>query len=110
LTAEERWDVLEKELAEIRIALSFPQSPRFVKLKGLWKGLRVSEDDLAEANRSIFTVLPSRLFHVTVAREKNLKRNVSIMGFIRRSRTERGVTGMIYPETHIAWEPLFYHR
>ena len=31
-------DAIEKQLAEIRIALSFPQSPRFVKLKGLWRG------------------------------------------------------------------------
>jgi hypothetical protein len=53
-TCEDRLDAIEEQLVETRIALSFPQSPRFVKLKGLWKGLRVSRDDLAEAKISLF--------------------------------------------------------
>jgi hypothetical protein len=35
LKVEERLDPIERELAKIKIGLSFPQSPRVIKLKGL---------------------------------------------------------------------------
>jgi len=54
LRVEERLDAIEKELAEIRIALSSPQSPRFVRIKGLWKGLRVSRHAIAGTKRFLF--------------------------------------------------------
>jgi hypothetical protein len=60
LRAEERLNAIQKELAEIRIALSFPQSPRFVKLKGSWKGLRVNGHDVADAKRSLFRDPPNQ--------------------------------------------------
>ena len=47
-------DAIEKELAEIKATLSSSRSPRVVKLKGLWKGLRVSEEDIAEDKKSLF--------------------------------------------------------
>jgi hypothetical protein len=92
LRAEERLNAIQKELAEIRIALSFPQSPRFVKLKGSWKGLRVNGHDVADAKRSLFRDPPNKLFHVTVAREKNPKGNVPKMGVLHRYSAERGLT------------------
>ncbi len=54
LKVEDRLDAVERELAEIKATLSTSQSPRVVKLKGIWKGLRVSESDIAEAKRSLF--------------------------------------------------------
>ncbi len=54
LKVEERLDAIEREIAEIKIGLSSPQSPRVIKLKGLWKGLRVSRQDIAKAKRSLF--------------------------------------------------------
>lgn len=47
-------DAIERELAEIKATMPSPRSPRVVKLKGLWKGLRVSKHDIAEAKRSLF--------------------------------------------------------
>lgn len=54
MKVEDRLDAIEKELAEIKAALASSRSPRVVKLKGLWKGLRVSEEDIAEAKKSLF--------------------------------------------------------
>jgi hypothetical protein len=54
LRVEDRLEAIAKELAEIMISPSFPQSPRFVRLKGLWKGLRVSRHAVARAKRSLF--------------------------------------------------------
>ena len=54
MKVEERLDAIERERAEIRIGLPSPQSPRVVKLKGLWKGLQVSKQDIANAKRSLF--------------------------------------------------------
>jgi hypothetical protein len=54
LKVEERLDAIERELAEIKIGLSSPQSPRVVKLKGLWKGLRVNKHDVVKAKSSLF--------------------------------------------------------
>jgi hypothetical protein len=54
LKVEERLDAIERELAKIKTGLSFPQRPRVIKLKGLWKGLRVGNHDIAKAKRSLF--------------------------------------------------------
>ena len=54
MKVEERLDAIERELAEIKIGLSSPQSPRVVKLKGLWKGLQVIKQDIAKAKSSLF--------------------------------------------------------
>ncbi len=54
MKVEDRLDAVETEIAEIKATPSTPQSPRIVKLKGLWKGLRVSENDIDEAKRSLF--------------------------------------------------------
>jgi hypothetical protein len=51
---EDRLSAIEKELAEIKMTLSSSRTPRVVKLKGLWKGLKISEEDIAEAKRSLF--------------------------------------------------------
>ncbi len=56
MNVEDRISAIEKELAEIKARLSSPRSPRIVKLKGLWRGLRVSDEDVAEAKKSIFTL------------------------------------------------------
>jgi hypothetical protein len=54
LKVEERLDAIERELAEIKIGLPSPRSPRVVKLKGLWKGLQVNKQDVAKAKSSLF--------------------------------------------------------
>ena len=54
MKVEERLDAIERELAEIRIGIPSPQSPRVVKLKGLWKGLQVNKQDIAKAKSSLF--------------------------------------------------------
>jgi len=54
LTVEERLDAIERELAEIKIGPSSPQNLRFVMLKGLWNGLRVSKHDNAKVKKSLF--------------------------------------------------------
>ena len=54
LTVEEGLDAIEREVADIKIGPSSPQSPRVVVLEGLWKGLRVSKHDNAKAKRSLF--------------------------------------------------------
>ncbi len=56
MNVEDRISAIEKELAEIKARLSSPQSPRIVKLKGLWRGLRVTEEDVDEAKKSLFTL------------------------------------------------------
>ncbi len=56
MNVEDRISAIEKELAEIKARLSSPQSPRIVKLKGLWRGLRVSDEDVDDAKKSLFTL------------------------------------------------------
>jgi hypothetical protein len=51
---EERPDAIERELADIKIGHSSPQSPRVVKLKGLWKRLQVNKQGIAKAKSSLF--------------------------------------------------------
>ena len=50
----DRLNAIEKELAEIKAALSSSRPPRVVRLKGLWKGLKVGEAGIAEAKKSLF--------------------------------------------------------
>ncbi len=54
MKVEERLDAIERELAEIKIGLSSPRSPRVVKLKGFWKGLHVNKQDVTKAKSSLF--------------------------------------------------------
>ena len=54
MKVEDRLNAIEKELAEIKAALSSSRPLRVVRLKGLWKGLRVDEADIAEAKKSLF--------------------------------------------------------
>jgi hypothetical protein len=54
LNVEDRLSAIERELAEIKARLSSTPGPRIVKLKGLWRGLRVSDEDVAEAKKSLF--------------------------------------------------------
>ncbi len=54
MRVEDRLNAIEKELAEIKATLSSSRPPRVVKLKGLWRGLKVGEADIAEAKKSVF--------------------------------------------------------
>ncbi len=54
MNIEDRLNAVERELAEIKARLSSSASPRLVKLKGLWRGLRVSDEEVAEAKKSLF--------------------------------------------------------
>ncbi len=54
MKVEDRLGAIEKELAEIKAALSNARSPRVVKLRGKLKGLRVDEDEVMSAKRSLF--------------------------------------------------------
>jgi hypothetical protein len=51
---EDRLDVIEKELAEIKAALSSSRNLKVMKLKGLWKGLKVDDRDVEAAKKSLF--------------------------------------------------------
>jgi hypothetical protein len=54
MKVEDRLDAIERELAEIKATLSSKRSPRVVRLKGLWKRLRVDEEDITAAKKSLF--------------------------------------------------------
>ena len=54
MKVEDRLDAIERELAEIKAALSSSRNLKVVKLKGLWKGLKVDDEDIEEAKRSLF--------------------------------------------------------
>lgn len=51
---EDRLDVIERELAEIKATLSSSRNLKLVKLKGLWKGLKVDDKDVEAAKKSLF--------------------------------------------------------
>jgi hypothetical protein len=51
---EDRLDVIEKELAEIKAALSSSRNLKVMKLKGLWKGFKVNDEDVEAAKKSLF--------------------------------------------------------
>jgi hypothetical protein len=51
-----RLQALQQELEELRKAMLYEtQGPkRKIKLKGLWKGVHVTEEDVHEARRAVF--------------------------------------------------------
>jgi len=73
LTVEERLDAIERELAEIKIGPSSPQSLRVVMLKGWWKGLRVSKHDNAKVKKSFFKNASDFTVLCILAREEGPK-------------------------------------
>ncbi len=54
MKVEDRLDVIERELAEIKATLSSSRNLKVVKLKGLWKGLKVDDKDVEAAEKSLF--------------------------------------------------------
>ncbi len=54
MKVEDRLDAIEMELAEIRASLSSSRNLKVVKLKGLWKGLKVDDKDVEAAKKSLF--------------------------------------------------------
>ena len=54
MKVEDRLDAIERELAEIKAALSSSRNLKVMKLKGLWKGLKVDDEDIEAAKRSLF--------------------------------------------------------
>lgn len=54
MKVEDRLDVIERELAEIKATLSSSRNLKLVKLKGLWKGLKVDDKDVEAAKKSLF--------------------------------------------------------
>ena len=54
MKVEDRLDVIEKELAEIKAALSSSRNLKVMKLKGLWKRLKVDDRDVEAAKKSLF--------------------------------------------------------
>ncbi len=54
MKVEDRLDVIERELAEIKATLSSSRNLKVVKLKGLWKGLKVDDKDVEAAKKSLF--------------------------------------------------------
>ncbi len=51
---EERVRALEREIAELRGAFTHRADKRPVSIRGLMKGVKVSEEDIREAKRSLF--------------------------------------------------------
>jgi peptidoglycan hydrolase CwlO-like protein len=47
-----RIEAIQQELEELRNHIEGPK--REVKLKGLWKGIDVSEEDIEEAKQAVF--------------------------------------------------------
>jgi hypothetical protein len=47
-----RIQAIEQELEELRNHIESPK--RKIKLKGLWKGVNVSEEDIEEAKQAVF--------------------------------------------------------
>jgi hypothetical protein len=50
-----RIQAIEQELADLKkVLVSEIESPKKTKLKGLWKGINVTDDDIEEAKHAIF--------------------------------------------------------
>lgn len=49
-----RIDAIQQELEQLRKTLAHQAAGRKTKLKGLWKGIEVTEEDIAEAKKSVF--------------------------------------------------------
>jgi len=56
MKVEDRLDAIERELAEIKSTLSSSRNLKVVKLKGIWKGLKVDDRDVEAAKKSLFKV------------------------------------------------------
>ncbi len=54
LKVDDRFEAIEKEIAELKIQLSHSKDLKVVKLKGVLKGLRVDESMVKQAKRSLF--------------------------------------------------------
>ena len=53
MKVEDRLDAIERELAEIKAALSSSRNLKVVKLKGLWKRLNVDDEDVGTPKKSL---------------------------------------------------------
>ncbi len=49
-----RMKAIEQELEDMRKLLEQPISKKMVKIEGLWKGVDITEEELAQAKRSLF--------------------------------------------------------
>ena len=50
-----RIQAIEQELADLRkVLVSEIESPKKTKLKGLWKGINITDEDIEEAKQAIF--------------------------------------------------------
>ena len=49
-----RIDATQQELEQLRKTLTHQAVGRKTKLKGLWKGIEVTEEDIAKAKKSVF--------------------------------------------------------
>jgi len=50
-----RIQAIEQELADLKkVIVSEIESPKKTKLKGLWKGINVTDEDIDEAKHAIF--------------------------------------------------------
>ena len=50
-----RIQAIEQELADLKkVLISEIEIPKKTKLKGLWKGIKITDDDIEEAKQSIF--------------------------------------------------------
>jgi ribosome-binding ATPase YchF (GTP1/OBG family) len=50
-----RIQAIQQELEELKKAIAFSgDSPKKTKLKGLWKGLNINEEDIEEAKQALF--------------------------------------------------------
>jgi hypothetical protein len=54
MKVEDRLDAIERELADIKSTLSSSRNLRVVRLKGIWKGLKVDDKDVEAAKKSLF--------------------------------------------------------
>ncbi len=54
MRVEDRLAAVERELAEIKATLFPSRNLKIVKLKGLWKGLKVDDKDVERAKKSLF--------------------------------------------------------
>ncbi len=54
MKVEDRLDVIERELVEIKATLSSSRNLKVVKLKGLWKGLKVDDKNVEAAKKALF--------------------------------------------------------
>ena len=50
-----RIQAIEHELADLKkVLVSEIESPKKTKIKGLWKGINITDEDIEEAKRAVF--------------------------------------------------------